>query len=68
MNNKIKNNRENYISRSSLTYSNNKASEDELSNEKCIEPKNTESKRYSEAVIEDDWYINFNTDNQASNS
>ncbi|MBW4523517.1 MAG: hypothetical protein KME16_28250 [Scytolyngbya sp. HA4215-MV1] len=56
MKRKIKNNKEEYISRSSLHHSKDGQKQDEES----IEAKAANPERYSQAVIEENWYINFN--------
>jgi hypothetical protein len=56
MKGKVKNNRAEYISRSSLHHPEDVKHLDEAP----AEVKNDNSDRYSKAVIDEDWYINFN--------
>jgi len=55
MKRKVKNNREEYVSRVSLRHPKSEQSQCD----ETVETKTTEPDRYSQAVIEEDWYINF---------
>jgi hypothetical protein len=66
MKRKIKNSREEYISRASIHHSNN---DGETRHVNPIEAESNDSIRYRKAVIEESWYINFNvTDEEALKS
>jgi len=59
MKSKVKNNREQYISRASLHHLKDTQTQDE----KSVEIKtNARLDKYLQAVIEENWYINFNTE------
>jgi hypothetical protein len=55
---KVKNNQEEYISRASLHH----PQDAQILHEESVESKTSESERYFQAKIEEDWYINFKVD------
>jgi hypothetical protein len=57
MKRKVKNSREEYISRASIHHSNNDGQNRYVN---PIEAESNDSNRYRQAVIEESWYINFN--------
>jgi hypothetical protein len=66
MKRKVKNSRDEYISRASIHHPNNDGQNPYA---KPIEAEATDSNRYRQAVIEENWYINFNiTDEEALKS
>jgi hypothetical protein len=56
MKRKVKNNRKDYVSRASLHH----PKDGQNQGEDSVEVKPTEPERYSQALIEENWYINFN--------
>jgi len=55
---KVKNNQEEYITRASLHHT----KDEVIQCEKFVKSKESESKIYLKATIEESWYINFNAD------